>query len=142
VVTVPGTGQVPIGQVRFGARRGMGNRMVAKAHEVPLPPPEQPERRRRRDPAFERPSIAVDGASVWVADVRRSARELARRENGAPVALTIELDDGTRVNARVLVAGPGEAFVTVSLADRELALRLDRIPPHELTRAPAGGARH
>src|SRR5207247_1677935 len=73
VVTVPGTGQVPIGQVRFGARRGMGNRMVAKAHEVPLPPPEQPERRRRRDPAFERPSIAVDGASVWVADVRRSA---------------------------------------------------------------------
>jgi hypothetical protein len=43
------------------------------------------------------------------------------------------------VNARDLVAGPGEAFVTVRLADRELALRLDRIARLELTRAPAGG---
>jgi len=113
--------------------------MVAKTHEIPLPRPEEPEREQRRDPAFERTSIAVGAASVWVADVRRSARELARRENGAPLALTIELDDGTRVNAHDLVAGPGESFVTVRLADRELALRLDRIARLELTRAPAGG---
>ena len=104
----------------------MSNLVVAQ-----LEVPSQPE---RREPAFERASVAVGAASVWVADVQRNARELARRL-GAPVALTIALDDGTSVGARELLTGPGEGFVTVRLDDRELALRLDRVARVELARA-------
>ena len=108
--------------------------MVA-VHEVPLPPPEKPEREERRKPEFERTTVAVDAASIWVADVHRSAREFARRHDCADVALTLENVGGTRVGVSELIAGPGEGFVTVRLPERELAFRLDRIAGIELVRA-------
>jgi hypothetical protein len=101
--------------------------------EVPLPPPEKPERRERRSPEYERASIAVGAASVWAADVHARARDLAGRR-GSEVAVTIELDGGERVEVRELRAGPGEGFVTLGLGDeRELAVRLDRIARVDLT---------
>jgi hypothetical protein len=126
----------------------MTRAMVATLHEVPLPPPEKPERKEERRPEFEGPSIRVGEASVWVADVQRAARDLVDRR-GADVALTIELVGGDRVEVSELHAGPGEGFVTLVCGDeRELAVRLDQIARVELTAAaeparafrPRGGA--
>ncbi|HEY3181846.1 MAG TPA: hypothetical protein VGJ77_03350 [Gaiellaceae bacterium] len=105
------------------------------AQEVPLPPPQKPEREERRSPEFERATVVVDAASVWVADVHRRARDFARRHGDALIALTLELVDGSRVPVGDLQAGPGEGFVTLSLDDRELGVRLDRIAAIELTLA-------
>lgn len=108
--------------------------MPHAVHEIPLPPPEKPERERGRSPELERATIGVGAASMWIADVQRGARELAQR-CGA-VALTIELDDGRRLEVRDLRSGPGDGFVTFLLADeRELGVRLDRLVGVEL--APA-----
>lgn len=117
--------------------------MTQAVHEVPLPPPEKPERERERRPDYEQVTIAVGAASIWVADVQRSARDFANRYDGA-VGLTIELDDGRRVQARDLRAGPGEGFVTLRVAegglDRELGVRLDRTAGVELAPARNGEA--
>jgi hypothetical protein len=122
----------------------MSNPMVAitraTMHEVPLPPPQKPEHEPLRVPDFERSTVAVGAASVWVADIRRSARDFAQRHGGASVALTLELVDGSRLPVADLRAGPGEGFVTLSLAERELGLRLDRIAAIELV--PVGGDEH
>jgi hypothetical protein len=118
---------------------GTSNPMVASRpalQEVPLPPPQKPEREERRTPEFEGATVVVDAASVWVADVRRSARDFARRHGDTSVALTVELVDGSRIPVGDLRAGPGEGFVTLSLDDRELAVRLDRVASIEV--APAG----
>ena len=109
--------------------------MGAVLHEVPLPPPEKPEREHTRSPDYERASITVGAAGSWVGDVHRAVRELAER-TGADVGLTVELADGRRLEAHDLRAGPGDGFVTVCLDGRELALRLDRILGLEL--GPAG----
>ena len=109
--------------------------MVARAsvaEEVPLPPPQKPEREEQRAPSFERASIAVGAASAWVADVRRSVHAFAHDRAAARVTVILELDDGTRLVARGLAAGPGEGFVTVALSDRELAVRLDRVASVEI----------
>jgi hypothetical protein len=113
----------------------MSNHVVAitaELQEVPLPPPQKPEREERRTPEFERASVVVDAASVWVADVHRSARDFARRRGDTNVALTVELVDGSRIPVGDLRAGPGEGFVTLSVDDRELGVRLDRIAAIEL----------
>jgi hypothetical protein len=111
--------------------------MPARLHEVPLPPPEKPEREHRRDPAYEQAAIGIGPASAWVADVHRDARELARRVRG-PIQLEVELEDGRRVAVTALRAGPGATFVTFGTGEeRELAVRLDRIATVEL--APARG---
>jgi hypothetical protein len=111
--------------------------MVASLHEVPIPPPERPERERERRPDLERASIAVGTSSIWVADVQRAARELALRHGGA-ISLEVELEDGRRLAVAALRSGPGETFVTLCLDDRELAVRLDRVAGVELARARHG----
>jgi hypothetical protein len=116
----------------------MSNLVVAHAHEVPLPPPEKPEREEERDPRFERASISVGAASAWVADLRRRAHAFAAEHDDARVAITVELGDGQRLVARELSAGPGEGFVTVTLPGRELAVRLDRVAAVELAVATDG----
>jgi hypothetical protein len=106
---------------------------------VPLPPPEKPEREEERDPKFERASISVGAASAWVADLRRSVQLFAEEHGDAAVAVTFELDDGTRIGVRDLSAGPGEGFVSVRLPERELAVRLDRIVAVEIAAATDSG---
>jgi len=107
-------------------------------HEVPLPPPEKPERERRRSPAYEAATIAVGEAGAWVADIHRSARDFARCKR-ADVAITIEFADGRRVAARDLRTGPGEGFVTLCEDARELSVRLETIRWVELAPVTAGG---
>ena len=111
---------------------------ITHLHEVPLPPPEKPKRERERRPEYEGPTIEVGGAAVWVADLQRSAADLARRHGGS-VSLTIELDDGRGIEVRDLRAGPGSGFVTLGVVDdqveREIAVRLDRVAGVELTAA-------
>jgi hypothetical protein len=109
--------------------------VTATLHEVPLPPPERPEREHERRPDYEHVSIAVGASSVWVADVQRGARDFAGRR-GSAVSLEVELADGRRLAVSRLRAGPGETFVTLCLDERELAVRLDRIVGVEF--APAG----
>ena len=108
---------------------------ITQLHEVPLPPPEKPKRERERRPEYEGPTIEVGGASVWVADLQRSAADFARR-HGDSVSLRIELDDGSGVEVRDLRPGPGHGFVTLGVADdgreREIAVRLDRVTGVEL----------
>jgi hypothetical protein len=111
--------------------------MSARLHEVPLPPPEKPEREHRRDPAFEQAVIGVGPASAWVADVHRDARDLALRVGG-PVALEVELDGGRRFAVTSLRAGPGTTFVTFGTEGREVAVRLERVATVELAPASAG----
>jgi hypothetical protein len=106
-------------------------------HEVPLPPPEKPEREHERRPDYEQASIAVGASSVWVADVQRTARDFARRL-GAEISLDVELDDGRRLDVSGLRPGPGEMFVTLSLDERELAVRLDRVVAVEFSPAREG----
>src|SRR5215208_3158907 len=108
---------------------------IAHLHEVPLPPPEKPTRERERRPEYEGPTVEIGAASVWVADLQRSASEFAERHGGS-VSLTIELDDGRRVDVDDLRAGPGQGFVTIRFvadeAERELSIRLDRVSRVEL----------
>ncbi len=111
--------------------------MSASLHEVPLPPPERPEREHERRPDYEHVSIAVGASSVWVADVQRGARDFAGR-HGSAVSLDVELADGRRLSVSGLRAGPGETFVTLCLDERELAVRLDRIVGVELASAGEG----
>jgi hypothetical protein len=113
--------------------------MTATLHEIPLPPPERPEREHERRPDYEHVSIAVGASSVWVADVQRGARDFAGR-HGSAVSLDVELADGRRLGVSGLRAGPGELFVTLCLDERELAVRLDRIVGVELARAREGSA--
>ena len=112
----------------------------AHLHEVPLPPPEKPERERQRRPEFEGPTLTVGAASAWVADLQRAAADFARRHGGS-IMLALELGDGRRLVAREVRAGPGEGFVTlrhtVDGEERELGVRMDRIAAVEL--APAAG---
>jgi hypothetical protein len=110
--------------------------MAAVLHEVPLPPPDKPERERTRNPQYET-TISVGAAGAWVADVHRAARELAGRSGGG-VAVAVELEDGRRLEAFDLRTGPGDGFVTLSLDGSELAVRLDRVVGVEL--APTGEA--
>jgi hypothetical protein len=111
--------------------------VTATLHEVPLPPPERPEREHERRPDYEHVSIAVGASSVWVADVQRGAREFAGR-HGSAISLEVELGDGRRLDVSGLRAGPGESFVTLCLDERELAVRLDRIVGVELAPAREG----
>jgi len=115
---------------------------ITQLHEVPLPPPEKPEREPERRPEYEGPTVTIGAASVWVADLQRSAAEFARRHGGS-VELTIELDEGRRVNARAIRPGPGEGFVTLRVAgdgeERELSVRLDRVLGVELASAKDDG---
>lgn len=113
-------------------------RAPTQAHEIPLPPPEKPKRERERRPEYEGPTVTIGAASIWVADLQRSAADFARR-HGTSTTLTIELDEGRRIDVRDVRPGPGEAFATLSFTvdegERELAVRLDRIIGVEL--APA-----
>jgi hypothetical protein len=112
---------------------------IAQVHEIPLPPPEKPKREPERRPEYERPTVTIGAASVWVADLQRSAADFVRRHGGAAVVLTIELDDGRRLDARDVRPGPGDGFVTFLVAgdedERELGLRLDRVAGIELAAA-------
>ena len=115
---------------------------IAHLHEVPLPPPEKPKRERERRPEYEGPTVEIGAASVWVADLQRNASEFAERHGGS-VSLTIELDDGRRVDVGDLRAGPGHGFVTLRFvaedAERELSIRLDRVARVELASATRDG---
>jgi hypothetical protein len=111
--------------------------------EIPLPPPATPEREPERSPAHERLSVAVGEASVWVAELRRRAREFARRHDVTP-RVSFVLAGGERVVVAAVAAGPGTAFVTVTPAQpsaelTELIVRLDEVARVELaaTRADA-----
>jgi ribosome maturation factor RimP len=72
--------------------------------------------------------------------VHRSARDFARR-HGDAIALDVELEDGRRLGVSELRSVRGETFVTLSVDERELAVRLDRIVGVELTPARAGARR-
>ncbi len=78
---------------------------------------------------------------MWAGDVQRSARDFAAR-CGRPIALTVELDEGSRLQVRELRTGPGEGFVTLRVGnggeERELGVRLDRITGVELRVARDG----
>lgn len=113
--------------------------MRAALHEVPLPPPEQPEREPRRDPAYEQGAIGVSPASAWVADVHRNARDLSLRIGG-PVRLEVELEDGRRLVVTALRAGPGNTFVTLGVGERDFSVRLDRVNAVDFASADEGAA--
>jgi hypothetical protein len=111
--------------------------MTARLHEVPLPPPEKPERERERNPVYEHAVIGVSPASVWVADVHRDARELERRL-GRPIALEVALEDRRKLAVTALRPGPGATFVTFGTGEREVAVQLDRVAGIELGPADEG----
>jgi hypothetical protein len=114
----------------------------AQVHEIPLPPPEKPEREPTRRPEYEGPMVTIGAASIWVADLQRSAADFARRHAGV-ITLTLELDDGRRVDARDVRPGPGEGFVTLRIfegaEERELSVRLDHVAGVELAPSTEAG---
>jgi hypothetical protein len=98
--------------------------------EVPLPPPRKPEHDPERSPAHERLTVALGEASVWVAELRRRAREFARRHESA-LRVSIVLADGERVDVVDIEAGPGSGYLTLTPARprpaTQLIVRLDHV---------------
>jgi hypothetical protein len=102
--------------------------------EVPLPEPQKPEREPKRRPTYELRGLALDEASVWVADLRQRLRDFARRNAGASLHVAVVSADGERLPVTDVQAGPGAGYVTLLMArqDQQLIIRLDQILRLEL----------